>query len=135
MVDDPRWSGYPTPPTSNANYGCLLEQLEMMSIYSNGIRIKAVSALLDILSGGSTSELSSFVKDNIDVITGNTSLRLKAASLLIKGRDYITARSLVDESRADIDFSETLFALSFYEQNEGFDPSELKGVNAFDECM
>lgn len=135
MVDDPRWSGYPTPPTSNANYGCLLEQLEMMSIYSNGIRIKAVSALLDILSGGSTSELSSFVKDNIDVITGNTSLRLKAASLLIKGRDYITARSLVDESRADIDFSETLFALSFYEQNEGFDPSELKGVNAFDECV
>ena len=135
MVDDPRWSGYPTPPTINANYGCLLEQLEMMSIYSNGIRIKAVSALLDILSGGSTSELSSFVKDNIDVITGNTSLRLKAASLLIKGRDYITARSLVDESRADIDFSETLFALSFYEQNEGFDPSELKGVNAFDECM
>ena len=107
----------------------------MMSIYSNGIRIKAVSALLDILSGGSTSELSSFVKDNIDVITGNTSLRLKAASLLIKGRDYITARSLVDESRADIDFSETLFALSFYEQNEGFDPSELKGVNAFDECV
>ena len=55
--------------------------------------------------------------------------------MLIKGRDYITARSLVDESRADIDFSETLFALSFYEQNEGFDPSELKGVNAFDECV
>lgn len=27
------------------------------------------------------------------------------------------------------------FAVSFYEQNEGFDPSELKGVNAFDECV
>ena len=121
------------------NRGRIAEKLFIQSISESTLpfklRIKAVSALLDILGGGSTLELSSFVKDNIDVITGNTSLRLKAASLLIKGRDYITARSLVDESRADIDFSETLFALSFYEQNEGFDPSELKGVNAFDESV
>lgn len=100
------------------------------------LRIKAISALLDILAGETTTvELGSFVKDNYDVITGNVGLRLKAASLLIKGRDYITARSLVDESRTEIDFSETLFALSFYERNEKFDPSELKGVNAFDESV
>lgn len=121
------------------NRGRIAEELFIQSISESTLpfklRIKAVSALLDILANKSTSELSSFVKGNIDIITGNTSLRLKAASLLIKKRDYITARSLVDESRADIDFSEVLFALSFYEQNEGFDPSELKGVNAFDESV
>ncbi len=122
------------------NNGGIAERLFIQSVSEPTLpyklKIKAVSALLDILAGKtSTAELSSFAKDNFEFITGNVGLRLKAASLLIKVRDYIAARTLVDESRADIDFSETLFALSFYEQNEKFDPSELKGVNAFDDTV
>ena len=121
------------------NRGRTAEKLFVQSISEPSLPIsqkkKAVSTLLDILGGESALELSSFIKNNIDIITGNAVLRLKAASLLIKGRNYTTARSLVDESCTDVDFSDILFSLKFYEKNEHFDPTELEGVNAFDDFV
>jgi len=35
LVDDPRWNGYDTPPTSNANYGWILNMVSKLSV--NGI--------------------------------------------------------------------------------------------------
>jgi type I restriction enzyme M protein len=35
LVDDPRWSGYDTPPTSNANYGWILNMVSKLS--QNGV--------------------------------------------------------------------------------------------------
>ena len=35
LTDDPRWSGYETPPTSNANYGWILNMVSKLS--SNGV--------------------------------------------------------------------------------------------------
>ena len=35
LVDDPRWSGYEVPPTSNANYGWILNMVSKLS--SNGV--------------------------------------------------------------------------------------------------
>lgn len=35
LVDDPRWSGYETPPTSNANYGWILNMVSKLS--QNGV--------------------------------------------------------------------------------------------------
>lgn len=35
LVDDPRWAGYPVPPTSNANYGWILNIVSKLS--ANGV--------------------------------------------------------------------------------------------------
>jgi len=35
LVDDPRWNGYDTPPTSNANYGWILNMVSKLSV--NGV--------------------------------------------------------------------------------------------------
>lgn len=45
LNDDPRWSGYPTPPTSNANYGWLLNTLSKLGQNGVGIVLLANGAL------------------------------------------------------------------------------------------
>ena len=45
LVDDPRWSGYPTPPTSNANYGWLLNTLSKLGQDGVGAVLLANGAL------------------------------------------------------------------------------------------
>ena len=45
LVDDPRWNGYPTPPTSNANYGWLLNTLSKLSQNGVGVVLLANGAL------------------------------------------------------------------------------------------
>ena len=45
LTDDPRWSGYPTPPTSNANYGWLLNTLSKLGQNGVGVVLLANGAL------------------------------------------------------------------------------------------
>ena len=45
LVDDPRWNGYPTPPTSNANYGWLLNTLSKLGQNGVGVVLLANGAL------------------------------------------------------------------------------------------
>lgn len=45
LNDDPRWNGYPTPPTSNANYGWLLNTLSKLGQNGVGVVLLANSAL------------------------------------------------------------------------------------------
>ena len=45
LNDDPRWSGYPTPPTSNANYGWLLNTLSKLNQNGVGVVLLANGAL------------------------------------------------------------------------------------------
>ena len=45
LVDDPRWNGYPTPPTSNANYGWLLNTLSKLNQNGVGVVLLANGAL------------------------------------------------------------------------------------------
>lgn len=44
-MDDPRWNGYPTPPTSNANYGWLLNTLSKLNQNGVGAVLLANGAL------------------------------------------------------------------------------------------
>ncbi len=45
LTDDPRWNGYPTPPTSNANYGWLLNTLSKLNQNGVGVVLLANGAL------------------------------------------------------------------------------------------
>ena len=45
LTDDPRWNGYPTPPTSNANYGWLLNTLSKLGQNGVGVVLLANGAL------------------------------------------------------------------------------------------
>lgn len=45
LLDDPRWNGYPVPPTSNANYGWLLNTLSKLGQNGVGAVILANGAL------------------------------------------------------------------------------------------
>lgn len=45
LNDDSRWSGYPTPPTSNANYGWLLNTLSKLNQNGVGVVLLANGAL------------------------------------------------------------------------------------------
>ena len=45
LTDDPRWNGYPTPPTSNANYGWLLNTLSKLGTNGVGVVLLANGAL------------------------------------------------------------------------------------------
>ena len=45
LNDDARWSGYPTPPTSNANYGWLLNTLSKLNQNGVGVVLLANGAL------------------------------------------------------------------------------------------
>lgn len=45
LLDDPRWNGYPVPPTSNANYGWLLNTLSKLGRNGVGAVLLANGAL------------------------------------------------------------------------------------------
>lgn len=45
LLDDPRWDGYPVPPTSNANYGWLLNTLSKLGQNGVGAVLLANGAL------------------------------------------------------------------------------------------
>lgn len=45
LLDDPRWNGYPVPPTSNANYGWLLNTLSKLGQNGVGAVLLANGAL------------------------------------------------------------------------------------------
>lgn len=64
LVDDPRWNGYPTPPTSNANYGWLLNTLSKLSQNGVGVVLLANGALS---AGGEEYEIRKRMIEN-DVV-------------------------------------------------------------------
>lgn len=64
LVDDPRWNGYPTPPTSNANYGWLLNTLSKLSQNGVGVVLLANGALS---AGGDEYEIRKQMIEN-DVV-------------------------------------------------------------------
>ena len=64
LNDDPRWNGYPTPPTSNANYGWLLNTLSKLGQNGVGVVLLANGALS---SGGEEYEIRKRLIEN-DVI-------------------------------------------------------------------
>ena len=64
LVDDPRWNGYPTPPTSNANYGWLLNTLSKLSQNGVGVVLLANGALS---AGGDEYEIRKRMIEN-DVV-------------------------------------------------------------------
>ena len=61
LVDDPRWNGYPTPPTSNANYGWLLNTLSKLGQNGVGVVLLANGALS---AGGDEYEIRKRLIDN-----------------------------------------------------------------------
>lgn len=64
LVDDPRWNGYPTPPTSNANYGWLLNTLSKLGQNGVGVVLLANGALS---AGGDEYEIRKRMIEN-DVV-------------------------------------------------------------------
>lgn len=64
LVDDPRWNGYPTPPTSNANYGWLLNTLSKLGQNGTGVVLLANGALS---AGGDEYEIRKRMIEN-DVV-------------------------------------------------------------------
>ena len=64
LVDDPRWNGYPTPPTSNANYGWLLNTLSKLNQNGVGVVLLANGALS---AGGEEYEIRKRMIEN-DVV-------------------------------------------------------------------
>ena len=73
LVDDPRWNGYPTPPTSNANYGWLLNTLSKLSQNGVGVVLLANGALS---AGGEEYEIRKQMIEN-DVIEAIVVLPMK----------------------------------------------------------
>ena len=61
LNDDPRWNGYPTPPTSNANYGWLLNTLSKLGQNGVGVVLLANGALS---SDGVEKEIRKRMIDN-----------------------------------------------------------------------
>ena len=64
LVDDPRWNGYLTPPTSNANYGWLLNTLSKLGQNGVGVVLLANGALS---AGGDEYEIRKRMIEN-DVV-------------------------------------------------------------------
>ena len=95
-------------------------------------RIKAVALLVDIYAEEQPKELLPFFAQNEDLIRSDGRITLKVATAFAHAGEYEKARMLVDETRADVDFSGFLFYLSFYEEHAHFDFSSLPGVDAFD---
>ncbi len=61
LIKDPRWNGYPIPPTSNANYGWLLNTLSKLSQNGVGVVILANGALS---AGGDEYEIRKRMIEN-----------------------------------------------------------------------
>lgn len=61
LNDDPRWSGYRTPPTSNANYGWLLNTLSKLGQNGVGVVLLANGALS---AGGEEYEIRKQLIEN-----------------------------------------------------------------------
>ncbi len=64
LNDDPRWSGYPTPPTSNANYGWLLNTLSKLGQNGVGIVLLANGALSAGTAGNDEYEIRKRLIEN-----------------------------------------------------------------------
>lgn len=66
LLTDPRWNGYPVPPTSNANYGWLLNTLSKLSQNGVGVVLLANGALS---ADGTEYEIRKRLIEN-DVVEG-----------------------------------------------------------------
>lgn len=64
LNDDPRWSGYPTPPTSNANYGWLLNTLSKLGQNGVGVVLLANGALSAGAEGNDEYEIRKRLIEN-----------------------------------------------------------------------
>lgn len=64
LNDDPRWKGYPTPPTSNANYGWLLNTLSKLGEDGVGVVLLANGALSAGTSGNDEYEIRKRLIEN-----------------------------------------------------------------------
>ena len=64
LNDDPRWSGYPTPPTSNANYGWLLNTLSKLGQNGVGVVLLANGALSAGTAGNDEYEIRKRLIEN-----------------------------------------------------------------------
>ena len=64
LNDDPRWNGYRTPPTSNANYGWLLNTLSKLSQNGVGIVLLANGALSAGTEGNDEYEIRKRLIEN-----------------------------------------------------------------------
>ncbi len=64
LNDDPRWNGYPTPPTSNANYGWLLNTLSKLGQNGVGVVLLANGALSSGTEGNDEYEIRKRLIEN-----------------------------------------------------------------------
>ena len=64
LTDDPRWNGYPTPPTSNANYGWLLNTLSKLGQNGVGVVLLANGALSAGTEGNDEYEIRKRLIEN-----------------------------------------------------------------------
>ena len=64
LNDDPRWNGYPTPPTSNANYGWLLNTLSKLGQNGVGVVLLANGALSAGTAGNDEYEIRKRLIEN-----------------------------------------------------------------------
>ena len=67
LNDDPRWNGYPTPPTSNANYAWLLNTLSKLGQNGVGVVLLANGALSAGSEGNDEYEIRKRLIEN-DVV-------------------------------------------------------------------
>ena len=76
LNDDPRWNGYPTPPTSNANYGWLLNTLSKLGQNGVGVVLLANGALSSGTAGNDEYEIRKRLIEN-DVVEAIIVLPMK----------------------------------------------------------
>ncbi len=76
LNDDPRWNGYPTPPTSNANYAWLLNTLSKLGQNGVGVVLLANGALSAGTEGNDEYEIRKRLIEN-DVVEAIIVLPMK----------------------------------------------------------
>ena len=110
----------------------LLKQFLNSGVGKEKTRVKAFSLLVDILAEEQPTDLLPFFAQYEDLIRSNGFISLKVATAFVQAGEYKKARSLIDENRKDVDYSELLFSLRFFEEHPDYDFSHLPGVDAFE---
>ncbi|EPJ45333.1 MAG: adenine-specific DNA-methyltransferase [Osedax symbiont Rs1] len=66
LVDDPRWTGYPTPPTGNANYAWIMHMISKLSEHGTAGFVLANGSMSSNTSGEGTIRQKILENDLVD---------------------------------------------------------------------
>ena len=97
------------------------------------LKEKAINTLIGMAEYESHDKLKNIYSQYKSIILGNVGLTLSITSALTRAGEYDLARSVIDCSDQEIDFSEIMFSLSFHEKHKDYDFSNLPGLDSLDE--